>query len=51
MARWLQSHAGIGHYYAERFSGMSLETCPSVVTQASLLQHEAEPFEPLAVTS
>ena len=24
MARWLQSHAGIGDYYAERFYGMSL---------------------------
>jgi hypothetical protein len=30
---------------------MSLETFPSVATQASLLQHEAEAFEPLAVTS
>jgi len=49
MARWLQTHPGIGHYYAERFDAMSLETCPSVATQASLLPHEAAPFEPLAV--
>ena len=51
MARWLQTHAGIGHYYAERFDGMSLVTCPSVATQPSLLPQEAAPFEPLAVTS
>ena len=51
MARWLQTHPGIGHYYAERFDGMSLVTCPSVATQPSLLPHEVAPFEPLAVTS
>lgn len=51
MARWLQSHTGIGHYYAERFHGMSLETCSSVATQASLLQHEVALFEPLGAAS
>jgi hypothetical protein len=51
MARWLQTHTGIGHYYAERFNGMSLMTCPSVATQPSLLPHEVASFEPLAVTS
>ena len=49
VARWLQTHPGIGHYYADRLGGM--ETCPSVATQASLLPREAVPFEPLAVTS
>jgi hypothetical protein len=52
MARWLQTHyPGIGHYYADRLDGVSLETCPSVATQPSLLPREVAPFEPLAVTS
>ena len=51
MARWLQTHAGMGHYYAERFDGMSLVTCPSIAIQPSLLPQDAVPFEPLEVTS
>ena len=51
MARWLQTHLGIGHYYADRFEGMSLVTCPSVAIQSSLLPHEPAPFELLEVTS
>ena len=51
MARWLQTHLGIGHYYADRLDGMSLVTCPSVATQPSLLPREVAPFEPLAVAS
>ena len=51
MARWLQTHLGIGHYYADRLGGMSLVTCPSIATQPSLLPREVAPFEPLAVPS
>jgi hypothetical protein len=51
MARWLQTHAGMGHYYAERFDGLSLVTCPSIAIQPSLLPQDAAPFEPLEVTS
>ena len=51
IARWLQTHPGIGHYYAEGFDGMSLVTCPAVATQPSLLPQGAAPFEPQAVTS
>ena len=51
MARWLQTHLGIGHYYADRLNGMSLETYPSIATQPSLLSREVAPFEPLAVPS
>ena len=51
MARWLQTHLGIGHYYADRLNGMSLVTCPSIATQPSLLPREFVPFEPLAVSS
>jgi hypothetical protein len=51
VARWLQTHGGIGRYYAERFAGMSLVTCPSVASQPSLLPDESATFEPLATTS
>ncbi len=47
VARWLQTHSGLGHYYAEQFDGMSLVTCPSVATQLSRLPQQGAPFEPV----
>jgi hypothetical protein len=50
MARWLQTHGGIDQYYAQRFDGASVVTCPSVASQPPLLSQETPPFEPLPVT-
>ena len=50
LARWLETHQSLGHYYARRFDGMSLATCPSVATRSAHLAQEPLPFEPLAVT-
>ena len=50
MARWLGTHRGIDQYYAQRFDGVSLVTCPSVATQPALLPQESPSFELLPVT-
>ena len=50
MARWLQTHRGIDQYYAHRFDGTSVVTCPSVASQPPPLSQETPPFEPLPVT-
>jgi hypothetical protein len=50
MALWLNTHRGIDQYYAHRFAGTILVTCPSVATQPPLLPYESPPFELLPVT-
>ena len=54
MARWLDGHPGLGHYYAERFGAApfgDMTTRAPVATQSSLLPAARGSFEPLAVAS
>jgi hypothetical protein len=47
MARWLDAHGGLGRYYAERFQGTSLATCPALAVPSSRISAAPVPFDPV----